>query len=133
MAIRLIVANLLILILASWLAAGASRCPDPRLRQASIGGETISGGVLLHKKPVRFVAVRLYSSSGVIAWAGKTDKNGRFTTDKPRPGTYQLGIEGWGKTTVQLDPKIDKEFGQTPVWDLMLFDNSCVDTTMIMN
>ena len=41
-------------IFAASLCSAGSRCPDPRGRQASIGGDTIRGGVILHKKAVKF-------------------------------------------------------------------------------
>jgi len=122
------------LILAASLCIAAPRCPDRRLRQATIGGDTITGGVVLHKKPLTFAQVRLYSSSGKTAWIGTTDKNGRFTTNKMPPGDYRLEVSGWGSTTVQLNPEVDKGFGsQIPAWDLLLLDNACVGTTMILN
>jgi Carboxypeptidase regulatory-like domain len=104
------------------------------LRQAVIGGDTISGAVLMHKKPLKFAQVRLYSSSGTAAWNGTTDKNGRFTISKMQPGVYRLEVSGWGSTAVQLKPELNRgPFGQTPAWDLMLTDNACVATTEILN
>jgi len=41
---------LLTLLLATTLCDAALRCPDPRLRLAIIAGDTITGGVLIHKK-----------------------------------------------------------------------------------
>lgn len=122
------------LVLATTLCNAAPRCPDPRLRLAIIGGDTISGGVLIHKKALKFAQVRLYFSSGITAWSGRTDKNGRFSIKKKLPGVYRLEISGWGSTTVQLRPELNKgPFGQTPAWDLMLIDNACVATTEILN
>jgi hypothetical protein len=125
----------LTLILTASLCLAAPRCPDPRLRQATIGGEIITGGVTLHRKPVKFAKVQLYSSSGKTGWIGTTDKNGRFTTDKMAPGDYRLEVSGWGSTTVQLNPELDKGgfSGQIPAWNLLLSDNACVDTMQIMN
>jgi len=84
---------------------------------------------------VKFAKVRLYSSSGKTAWIGTTDKNGRFTTDKVPPGEYRLEVSGWGSTTVQLNPELDKGgfSAQIPAWNLLLSDNACVDTMQIMN
>ena len=125
---------LLTLVLATTLCNAAPRCSDPRLRQAIIGGDTITGGVLIHKKPLKFAQVRLYSSSGTTAWNGRTDKNGRFAINKVLPGVYRLEVSGWGSTTVQLKPELNKgPFGQIPAWDLMLIDNACVATGEILN
>ena len=125
---------LLTLVLATTLFNAAPRCPDPRLRLAIIGGDIITGGVLIHKKPLKFAEVRLYFSSCTSAWNGRTDKNGRFAINKMLPGVYRLEVSGWGSTTVQLKPELDKgPFGQTPAWDLMLIDNACVATREILN
>ena len=87
-------AFLLTLILAATLCDAASRCPDPKLQEAEIGGNTINGGVVLHKKPVKFAKVRLYSSSGETAWIGKTDKDGTFKTAQFPPATIDLRLVG---------------------------------------
>jgi hypothetical protein len=120
-------------VLALSLCATASRCPDPQLQEAAIGANTINGGVVLHKRPVKCAKVRLYSSSGKTAWIGKTDKDGRFKTDQLPPGNYRLEISGWGSTTIHLNPEIDKGFRQTPVWNILLLDNACVSTIQILN
>ena len=70
----------------------AKRCPDPRLQQAVIGGETIDGSVRLHNKPLKFAQVRLYFSNGESAWVGKTDKDGGFHIRQLRPDTYRLDV-----------------------------------------
>ena len=61
---------LLTLVLATTLSNAAPSCPDPRLRLAIIGGDTITGGVLIHKKPLKFAQLRLYSSNGKTAGSG---------------------------------------------------------------
>jgi hypothetical protein len=126
-------AFLLTLILAAILFNAASRCPDLKLQEAAVGGHTINGGVVLHKKPVKFAGVHLYSSSGETAWIGKTDKDGTFKTAQLPQDDYRLEISGWGSTTIHLNPEIDKGFRQTPVWNILLIDNSCVATIQIMN
>lgn len=92
-------------VLALSLCVTASHCPDPQLQEAAIGANTINGGVVLHKRPVKCAKVRLYSSSGKTAWIGKTDKDGRFKTDQLPPGNYRLEISGWGSTTIHLNPE----------------------------
>src|ERR1700693_4600876 len=87
----------------------ASRCPDPRLRQAEIGGNRIIGVVLHQGKPVKLAHIRVYStSSGKAEWVWTTDKDGSFTSDKLAPGSYRLEVSGWGSATVKLDPKLDR-------------------------
>ena len=124
----------LTLILAASFCFAGAHCPDPRLREAAIGGDTITGYVVQHKKPLTFAIVRLYSSPGKTAWVGTTDKNGSFTTTRMPPGEYRLAVAGWGSTRVQLNPELDKGFGgQIPAWHLSLMDDACVDTGMNMN
>ena len=121
-------------VLATTLCDAAPRCPDPRLRLAIIGSDTITAGVRIHKESLKFAQVRLYFSSGTTAWRGRTDKNGRFAIDKTLPGVYRLEVNGWGSTSVQLKPELNKRpFGQIPGWDLLLIDNACVATTEILN
>lgn len=121
----------ILLIFAASLCFAESRCPDPKQRQASIGGDTIRGNVILHKKAVKFAQVRIYFLSGKIAWAGATDGNGNFTSNDFPPGEYRLEIEQWGSTTVQLDPNLRKATGnKTPAWSFLLRDHSCVITAM---
>jgi len=104
---------LLTLVLAPTLCNAAPRCPAARLRRATIGGDTITGGVLMHKKPLKFAQVLF--SSGATAWNGRIDNNGSFATNKMPPGNYRLEVSGWGSTTVQLNPEVNKgPFGQIP-------------------
>jgi hypothetical protein len=126
-------AFLLTLILPATLCNAASRCRDLKLQEPAIGGNTINGGVVLHKKPVKFANVHLYSSSGETAWIGKTNKDGTFKTAQLPPDDYRLEISGWGSATIHLNPEIDKGFRQTPVWNIPLIDNACVATIQIMN
>ena len=123
----------LALVFAASLCIAASRCPDPRLQEAAIGGSTVTGGVVLHKKPVKFAKVSLYSSSGEIAWTGKTDKNGWFGSSELEAGDYRIEIQKWGSTIIHLNPEIDKGFMQKPVWQLLFTDNVCVAYIQIMN
>jgi hypothetical protein len=123
----------IILILAASVCCAEPRCPDPTLRQVTIGGDTINGSVVLHKKPLKLAKVRLYFSSGKLAWIGATDRNGGFVTNKMPPGEYRLEVNGWGSTAVQLTPDIDKGLRQVPTWNLVLFENACVSRTEIHN
>jgi hypothetical protein len=96
------------------------------LRQATIGGDRIAGGVMLDKKPLKFALVRLYSSSGKTVWIGTTDENGRFAINKMPPGDYHLKVSGWGSTIVHLNPGIDRAGDQVGIWNLFLEDNACI-------
>jgi len=105
----------------------ASPCPDPRLRQAEIGGDTINGSVVLHQNPVKSALVRLYFSTGKTAWVGVTDKDGNFRITDLQPDTYRLDVRGWGSTTIRLDPALNQlPNGQVPSWHLTLDDDECV-------
>jgi hypothetical protein len=104
----------------------ASSCPDPNLRQAVIGGETIAGSVVLHQKPLKFAEVRLYAASGKTAWVGKTDHDGGFIIKHLQRDSYRLNVRGWGSTIIRLDPKLDRLGGQIIGYSLQLTDNECV-------
>ena len=95
---------LLTLILAATLYNAAPRCPDPKLQKAAIGGNTVNGGVELHKKPLKFAKVRLYSSSEETAWIGKTDKDGAFRTTRLPPDDYRLEISAVGEYNNPIGP-----------------------------
>jgi hypothetical protein len=122
------------LILKASLCIAAPLCPDTRLRQAKIGGESISGYVLLEEKPLIFTLVKLYASPGVAAWVGFTDIHGEFATGKLPPADYRVEIGGWGTTNVELDPRADHQFGgQVPNWSLAFMDDGCVSAGMTMD
>jgi hypothetical protein len=114
----------LLLIFAASLCLGESPCPDPGLREAAIGGDTLRVGVVLHKEALAFVWVQLYSPWG--AWLGTTDKDGVFVIDKLLPGQYRLEVQGWGSTIIQMNPNLDQAFFQTPAWNILLLDAGCV-------
>jgi hypothetical protein len=125
---------LLTLVLATSLCNAAPRCPDPRLRLAIIGGDTITGGVLIHKKPLKFAQLRLYSATGKTAWFGMTDKDGSFRITHIPPDTYRLDVRGWGSTTIRLNPDLNKlPNGQIPTYWVLLMENGCVGTTTVVN
>jgi len=108
----------------------ASRCPDPRLRQAEIGGNRIIGVVLHQGKPVKLAQITVYStSSGKAEWVWTTDKDGSFTSNKLAPGSYRLEVSGRGSATVKLNPKLDRMEGTGQVihYSLSLYeDNGCI-------
>jgi hypothetical protein len=105
----------------------ASHCPDARLRQAVIGGDTIDGSVILNQKPLKSVQIRLYFSTGKTAWVGMTDKKGSFCIAHLPPDTYRLDVRGWGSTTIRLDPTVTElPNGQMSSWAVQLMDNECV-------
>ena len=125
---------LLTLVLATTLCNAAPSCPDPRLRLAIIGGDTITGGVLIHKKPLKFAQLRLYSSTGKTAWVGMTDKDGSFRITHLPPDTYRLDVRGWGRTTIRINPDLNKlPNGQTLFYSVLLMDDGCIGTTTVTN
>jgi hypothetical protein len=70
----------------------ASHCPDARLRQAVIGGDTIEASVVLNQKPLNAAEIRLYFSTGKTAWVGTTDKKVSFHIAHLPPDTYRLEV-----------------------------------------
>jgi hypothetical protein len=112
----------------------AKRCPDPRLQQAVIGGQTIDGSVRLHDKPLKFAKVRLFFSNGKPAWVGKTDKDGGFHIRELRPDTYRLDVRGWGSTSIRISPDLNKlSNGQTVFYSVQLMRDECIATTTVTN
>ena len=112
----------------------ASHCPDPNLRQAVIGGDTISGGIVLQTKPLKFAQLRLYFSTGKTAWVGMTDKDGSFRITNLRPDTYRLEVRGWGTATIRLAPNLNKlSNGQIPAYSVELMENECIATTTVVD
>ena len=113
------------------------QCPDPALRDVEVGGNLIIGGVGLHKQPLKFARVRVYSSPGNKVWSGKTDKRGWFRTRTLVPGEYRLEVDGWGSTTVRLNPELDKAPAgyskQAGTWNVLLMDEGCAGYTHIVN
>jgi hypothetical protein len=108
----------------------AKHCPDPRLQQAVIGGDTINGNVRLHDKPLKFAQLRLFFSNGKTAWVGTTGKDGGFQIRDLRPDTYRLVVRGWGSTTIRVIPEQKTFTGQAFV-DLM--DTECTATVTVTN
>lgn len=125
---------LLTLVFAATLCNAAPRCPDPSSRLAIIGGDTITGGVLMHKKPLKIAKMRLYSSTGKTAWVGMTDRDGTFRITHLPPDTYRLNVRGWGSVTIRLNPDLKKlSNGQVPSYSVLLTDNGCVSTMEVVN
>ena len=112
----------------------ANHCPDPRLQQAVIGGDTIDGSVRLHHKPLKFAQLQLFFSNGKHAWVGTTDKDGRFHIRQLRPDTYRLDLRGWGSTTIRISPDLNKlSNGQTVFYSVQLMEGECIGTTTVTN
>lgn len=112
----------------------AKHCPDRRLQQAVIGGDTIEGSVRLHHKPLKFAQLQLLFPNGKTAWVGITDDDGRFHIRGLRPDNYRLEIRGWGSTTIRISPDLNKlSDGQTPFYFVQLMDNECIATTTVAN
>jgi hypothetical protein len=104
------------------------------LRLAIIGGDTITGGVLIHKKALKFAQLRLYSSTGKTAWVGMTDNDGSFHITQLPPDTYRLKVRGWGSTTIRINPDLSKlPNGQTLFYSVLLMDDGCIGTTTVTN
>ena len=123
-----------ILLAATPLCFAGSACPDPRLREATIGGDTIEASVELHRKPFVGAQVRLYFSSGKTAWAGVTDKKGAFMVKDLPPDTYKLDVRGWGSTTVRLNQKLSiTGNGQRPHFSVQLMDQECISFIEVVN
>jgi len=110
------------------------KCPDARLREAAIGGDAVTGVVILRKKPLQSAIVRFYDSSGKTAWIGATDSKGEFKTSQLLSGKFRVEISRWGSTTVELSPQLDQEFApQVPAWRVFFEDNACVSWAMTLN
>jgi len=109
-------------------AENVARCPDPHLRQAEIGGDSIYGVLMREGKPVTEAVVKVYSSfSGKTAWVWTTDKDGKFTTDRLAPGSYRLEVGGSGGATVRLNPKLSHlGTGQVVNWNITLTEDGCI-------
>ncbi len=109
----------------------ASSCPDPNLRQATIGGDAIIGFTsTLHAGPLTSARVRLYSSDGIFVWGGITDNNGDFEIHSLQVGEYHLKVSGWGSATVKLVPELGKVGSQKSFWSISLADKGCIITVM---
>lgn len=115
-------------------ACYAQHCPDPKLQQAAVGGDTIEGSVNLHQKPLKFAQLRL-SSNGKTTWVGATDHEGLFHIRELRPDSYRLTVRGWGSTTIRVSSDLTKSFGngQSLLYELLLVDDGCIVTLTVMN
>ena len=89
----------------------AKRCPDPRLQQAVIGGETIDGSVRLHNKPLKFAQVRLFFSKWRVR-LGREDRQGwriphqtasarHLSSRRTRMGKYEYSHQPRFEQTIQ--------------------------------
>jgi hypothetical protein len=108
-----------------------SACADPAQRHATISGSIAIAGYVypdgtLDGKPLKFADVQVYSSSGQLAYAGKTDKSGWFVTRSLNPGIYRIVIDGWGSTTVRLRLALSEGEGLGGMPSLRLVENECV-------
>ena len=109
-------------------ACHAQRCPDPNSQRAAIGGDAIDGNVSLQQKPLKAAQVQLLSN-GKTTWTGSTNDAGSFHIKGLQPGTYRLTVKGWGSTTIRVSPDLSKSFG----YFLLLVDNECIETFMVIN
>jgi hypothetical protein len=115
-------------------ACYAQHCPDPKMQQAAIGGDTINGYVSLQQKPLKSAQVRLFFN-GKTSWVGLTNDIGSFQIKGLRSGTYRLTVKGWGSATIRISPALTHSFGngQTLNYSLLLVDNECIWTITVMN
>ena len=112
-------------------ALAASRCHDPKLREAAIGGDTIYGIVFQNGKPLRNAQVKVYvSSTAKTAWVWRTDEDGKFTTPKLRRLAYRVEITGWGSAVVKVGSEQEKLGQQTINWRVEFGDDGCVGASM---
>jgi hypothetical protein len=121
-----------VLAFTSFLSYAAS-CPDPRLRDSLIGGDSIVAWVELKHKPLKCTQVALYFAGKPI-WRGKTDEKGRFEIDKLASGKYWLTVSRWGGANVELRETLGNlGNGQRMNYSLLLFDGGCVATNQGTN
>jgi hypothetical protein len=111
-------------------AEGQSRCHDPKLREAAIGGDTIYGTVYQDGKPLGYAQAKVYSSTGKTSWVWRTDQSGKFITPKLRRGTYRIEIAGWGSAVVKVDSEQRRLGQQTLNWTVEFADDGCVGASM---
>ena len=100
------------------------------MREATIGGDTIDAAIALRHKPMAGAQVRLYASSGKTAWAGVTDKKGKFIIKNLPPDTYQLEVKGWGNTTIRM---VSTSMDQRSHYYVQLMDDGCVFDSQVVN
>ena len=82
---------------------------------------------MVNGKPLKFAEVRIYSSSGHLAYAGQTDTYGWFTTGSLASGIYRAVIRGWGKTAISLSPELNNAYGDFGgASELAFVENECV-------
>lgn len=112
----------------------AQRCPDPNSRQATIGGDTIDAYVSRQHRPLKSAQVRLLFRDKTI-WAGSTGDLGGFRVKGLRPGSYRLAVAGWGIAIIRVSPDLAKSSGngQELHYSLLLSDNECIATIMVIN
>jgi len=63
------------------------------------------------------------------------DDVGSFHVKGLRPGTYRLTVKGWGDATVRISSDLPHSFGDGQMlnYSLLLVDNECIETIMVMN
>ena len=108
-----------------------SRCQDPKLREATIAGDTIYGIVFQNGKPLRNAQVKVHvSSTAKTAWVWRTDEDGKFTRPKLRRVAYRVDITGWGSAVVKVGSEQEKLGQQTINWRVEFGDDGCVGASM---
>jgi hypothetical protein len=118
----------LLLLMSGWVVA--AECPQGWRKSAEIGGDRISAYVSKGGTPLRSARVRLYSK-GKLLGTYRTNGNGGINIYNLSEGEYKLAIEGWGSTTIRIDPKLDlQSWPQQPSWSISLSDHGCVAVRM---
>ncbi len=133
-------------------AVGASfaACPDPKMRETTIGGDSITGNITQREekvlydgkyKPLSFARVDVYSlgpfqqmaqlpvhslpDGGSHVVTVFTRENGAFDSGVLAGGDYRLEVSGWGSATVHLRSDLGKEGFGTFYW-VELNDSGCI-------
>jgi hypothetical protein len=125
-------------------------CPDPAMRETTIGGNGIIGHVLQRhekavpngkQKPLSSARVDVYSVTPFDGTAGLlvhslsaeeshvvavfTNEDGTFDSGVLAAGDYRLEVSGWGSATVHLNPDLGKD-GFGAIYWVDLLDDGCI-------
>jgi hypothetical protein len=85
------------------------------------------------QRAVKIVRYSEYSSSSKKVWTGRTNREGWSRTSTLASGDYRVEVDGWGSTTVRVNPELDKGHIQIGEWHVLLMDNGCAGSAHIVN